>query len=192
MITRRQFLIGSATGLILPNWLLEAEQYLRNEGEPLLESPIKTNSILTAFDEGNGYTLYLDYDPDIAINFTWKEMIDRYQLTGGEPVEDYDWTLRSWGFKGDLNERVHDFTAFDFWLKREGPTVQAYELLEKLDIGPALKQGKLAGNLIFAHGFSPGDWTPHVIAEDGITLSLLQKRLNDLNAGVEVITSFLT
>jgi len=190
MITRRQFLIGSATGLILPSWLLKAEQYLRNEGEPLLETPKPTIDVLSAFEEGNGYTLHLNYDPDIEIKFTWKEMIDRYQLTAGEPLEDWDWTLRSWGYKGSPQEFVDSFTALEFWLEREGPTVKAYELLESLDIGPELKQGKYVGNLSFAHGFHPGDWTPHVIADDEITLSLLQKRLNDLNTGIKVVETY--
>lgn len=189
MLTRRQFLIGSAAGLILPQWLLKAQHYLENEGEPLLEPPVKATDVLTAFGEGDRYTLHLNYDPDIQPSFTWREMIQRYDLTNGEPLQDWLPTLQSWGFKGNLNEKVDDWTAFEFWLDQEGPVVKAYELLERLQMGDFLG-AELAGSLIFGYGFHPGDSTPHVMAEDDITLSLLQKKLNDLGMTVKVVRDY--
>ncbi len=70
MIIRRQLLIGSAAGLILPNWLLKAEKFIQEESLPYLEPPTQSKHILSAFGDLDSYTLYLDYDPDNQLNFT--------------------------------------------------------------------------------------------------------------------------
>ena len=189
MLTRRQFLIGSAAGLILPDWLLKAEQFLRNEGEPLLEAPEKTTDVLSAIsDEGENYILSLNYDPDVYIRYTWRELIEKYiEYYKGEPVEYWIEEVKSLGFNGNLDEYVDDTLAFDYWLSTESPDLKAFQLLENLDLGVKGEPGSLAGSLIFTYGYHPGDGSPHVIARDDLTLSLLQKKLNDLNTGVEVI-----
>jgi hypothetical protein len=190
MLTRREFLIGFGAGLILPNWVLKAEQFIENEGRALLELPAVANDTLTALGNDLGYTLYLNDEQDVP-RLTWREMIDRYQLTNGEPLDDYDWTLRQWGYNDNLDEEVSESIVFDFWLEREGPSVQAYQLLENLPLDNAELDGQLYGGLTFTHGFHPGDWTPHVIADDQLTLSLLQRKFNDLGMAIRVVEHYV-
>jgi|GEM_PF-3730753 len=186
MITRRQFLIGSAAGLILPNWILKAEHFLKNEGEPLIELPNKVNHVLTAFNEGDDFLLYLDYDPEpVMPELTWDQFIRRYNFTNGEPIEDYEYSLRLVGYQGNLKQIVDEQTVFDFWLETEGPSVKAYEMLETLDLDELFqKEGR--GDLRFCHSFNPHDSTRHVIANDEMTLSLLQKKMNILDMSVQI------
>ena len=187
MITRRQFLIGSAAGLILPKWLVLAEEYLNDTGEPLLEPPSKTVDVITAIGEGKDYVLFLNYDPDPQVSYTWGELIGRYGLTHEELVDDWLEHFIFHGFKGDLTQKVDDTFAFDYWLEHESTDAKAFDLLKQLKIGTDRSDGKLAGSLIFTRGYHPGDGTPHVIAKDDITLSLLQKRLTDLGTGIEIV-----
>jgi len=191
MITRRQFLIGTAAGLILPDWLLKAEQYLRNEINPLLETPKITNDILTAVDEGNRYKLYLNYEPDPHLSSTWRERIERYDLANGESFDDYDLTLALWGYHSNLLEKLDNDTSLAIMLEGDGPAKKVYELLEKLNIGSVLTDGQHVGQLIPSHDMMSSNYEPIVFALDEITLSLLQKKLNDLNAGVSVVVKKL-
>ena len=80
MITRRAFLQGSAgtaAGLILPSWLVEAENHIDIEAKPYLEPPAREDVTIHAVDWGaDEYQLsvgdpYAD-PPDI----TWREMLN--------------------------------------------------------------------------------------------------------------------
>ena len=189
MITRRQFLIGTSAGLILPKWVLMAEKFLEDEEEPLLESPSEVFHKLSAISDGGDgrYTLYLDYDPEPKLpTLTWDEFIKRYNLVPEGQIEDYLFNFSHMGFKGDLKALVDESVVFDYWLEKEGPTVKAYDMLEALNLDCIFEEQGV-GELIFTHGFNPRDWTPHVVANDGLTLSILQKQLNILGMGVEVV-----
>ena len=53
-ISRRQFIVGTAAGLILPSYYDKALAYLENHGEPLIEVPRSSEIELIAIDWGVG------------------------------------------------------------------------------------------------------------------------------------------
>ena len=61
MITRRAFLIGSATTVTL-SLVDKYYSFIENHGEPLIEAPKNPSSILYAFPDQD-YQLALDGDP---------------------------------------------------------------------------------------------------------------------------------
>ena len=50
-ITRRQFLLGTTAGLILPSFYERAYSFFENHGEPLLIVPKRTEETLYACSE---------------------------------------------------------------------------------------------------------------------------------------------
>ena len=76
MITRRTFLkalVIATSGLILPDWIVRAENQIEIEAEPLLEPPTRSESTIYATDWGDGnYQLALDPMKDPP-EITWRE-----------------------------------------------------------------------------------------------------------------------
>jgi hypothetical protein len=70
------------------------------------------------------------------------------------------------------------------WLRRDSPMARAYRLLENLDLGPDLNGKDAVGQIDFLDAPNMYSWYLGVQTEDPLSVSLLQKRLNDLNTGV--------
>ena len=185
-ITRRQFLLGTAAGLVLPSFYERAYSFFANHGEPLLLVPKDANEVLYACSEfGDGFELNLG-EPDIEP----PEMsIREFCLTFGDGDPER-WWRENWLFEDDgpidLDEAMDPSTVWDWWLLKYSSNARAYHLLESLDLGPRLCGAKAIGGLDFICGAAPGIDYLGVKAAGEISLSLLQHRLNELGTGIAV------
>ena len=189
MISRRFFLKGTvatAAGLILPSWVVHAERYIEGEGEPFLEPLVSHQNTLYAID-GNGeggYGLFLG-DPfkKPQASMTWEEFIERCPFA--DTLQEYC----GWDDPEDLprlDELVGEreiYNVSEYW---ENPSRQAFHFLENLDLGPELDGDNGIGAINFYDGLSPADDSQFVDVPDYLSISLLQKRLNEINGTVAV------
>jgi hypothetical protein len=190
-ITRRQFLLGTSAGLILPSYFDKAQNYFANRGEPLLIAPKRTVE-----------TLYADmnrYDGSFSLNLG-----DDVQLPSMTIAEFAEWQCGSreeylWDWCGedpdevgidsiDWDEETDPVLIAECWPTDDIPCVKAYNLLSELDLGPQLEGAQAVGELRFSGG-SPGGNVSGVYATDAVTLTLLQHRLNELgeNTRIELV-----
>lgn len=183
-ITRRQFLLstaGASAGFILPSYYSRALEFLDQFGEPLLESPqIVQEELIVCGDRFNELNLgdpYCEPPP-----MTWREYAKKYHWGSLEDFAD-DWELPM----TELDEDAPWDVVVDSWIRRESPNSKAYYLLDSLDLGPELTGPDAVGGLVFTDGACPGNDYIGVNAEDDITLSLLQQRLNDLGTGIKLV-----
>ena len=183
-ISRRQFILGTAAGLILPAYYDKVFSYWENHGEPLLQVPKQANLDLYALDLGSGdYEFNLGKPPLEPPKMTIREFAYRYFGNEDEYRDAWCW---------EEDEDV-DFDAYmdpeyvlDFWARSDSPNARAYWLLEDLDLGPHLSGEDAVGELRFIDGPCPGNDYLGVEADCDFTVGLLQKRLNDLNTGIRV------
>ena len=77
------------------------------------------------------------------------------------------------------------------WLMTDSPSANAYCLLEDLDIGPELtgENGDLGG-IDFIDSKCPGLDYLGVHCEDGLSISLLQAKLNELDTGLALRVAY--
>lgn len=178
-ISRRQFILGTAAGLILPSYYDKVFSYFENNGEPLLEIPKTSDIELIAADWGydGGFPL-LWYGPEPEPpEMTVREFADRYFGC----LDRY--------FEGDCQEGMDPDEVMDpdimlgTWECHDGPEGRASRLLEGIDLGPELSGEDSVGEIRFIPGDRPFWWAQ---AADEVSLSLLQKRLNDLGTGIHI------
>ena len=81
---------------------------------------------------------------------------------------------------------MDEYTWATTWECTYGPTARAYHLLRGLDLDNAGVAGRRAGGLDFIEGGRPGSSDCWVEAEDHLSVSLLQARLRELKARVEL------
>ena len=111
---------------------------------------------------------------------TLREYVHRYY--GSEDV----W-LEINDYEDDDFDRVMDFwDIIDSWSLHDSPNARAYHLLENLDLGPDLTGEDAVGEINFVDGACPGSDYLGVMAPSQVDISLLQKRLNELNAGIRI------
>ena len=188
-VTRRQFLLstaGAAVGAILPSFYFQALEFLDRFDKPLLEAPASVSNDLSVLEMGECLELNLG-DPfaEPPQGLTFREYFTRYDPDAFETFEvDWDMPLT------DLDLLVPDDYVECSWEVRDGPTARAYKLLDSLDLGNELGGPDAVGGLEFILGPHPGSNYMGVNAVDQLTLSLLQKRLNDLGTGIRVVTGF--
>ena len=186
-ITRRQFLISATSGgvgLILPSYYEKVFSFFENHGEPLLEVPSRFDEDLYADLQGSDYQLNLG-NPDVDLpELTWREVVERYHWRGywEELKSEYGMT------QADLDRPAWEDAYLDAWCRKDSPNAKAFHLLEGLDIGTELRHGNKVGELLFYDGPMPGSDYIGVHAGCGVTLSLLQHRLNELKTGIRVLT----
>jgi hypothetical protein len=183
-ITRRQFLLstaGAAAGFILPSFYTRVLAFVDQFGEPLLESPpLVREELIVCTDRCNELNLGDPYyEPP---SMTWREYADRYYGGSLEVLED------GWEISGPaIDEEVPWDVMIDEFIRTDSANAKAYRMLESLDLGPKLIGPDAVGSLVFTDGACPGNDYLGVAAEDAITISLLQKRLNDLGTGVLLV-----
>ena len=115
---------------------------------------------------------------------TWREVIERYHCWPEywEELKDvYGMT------DADLDKPTDVDSYIDSWCRLDSPNAEAFHLLNGLDIGTELRHGNKVGGLEFYDGPMPGSDYLGVHAECGVSLSLLQHRLNELKTGIKVI-----
>ena len=116
---------------------------------------------------------------------TFREYFTRYEPESFETFEE-NWYLAPAG----LDRLVPEYYVEANWELRDGPMARAYNLLGSLDLGPGLAGLDSVGALEFIQGPVPGSNYTAVCAADNVSLSLLQKRLNDLGTGIRVVTGY--
>jgi hypothetical protein len=110
-ISRRQFILGTASGLILPSYYETVLGYFENHGEPLIEVPKQFDTDLVAVEYGRGaFQLNLG-DPgaeppemtvrEYALEFCGSEEVYQSEWCDGEEVDfdaliDYEFVIDSW------------------------------------------------------------------------------------------------
>ena len=189
-ISRRQFLLstaGASVGAIIPSFYFQALEFLERFDKPLLETPASFSKDLCVLDPG-GERLVLNLGDPFAKppqGLTFREYLTRYDPYAFKTFE-ADWDLPL----ADLDLLVPDYYVEGNWEVRDGPEAHAYKLLDSLDLGNDLGGPNAAGGLEFLFGPNPGSSYVGVHAVDQVTLSLLQRRLNDLGTGIRVVTGF--
>ena len=186
-VTRREFLLGTGAGLLLPKTYDFFANFLAKNGEPFLEKPSScTQTIYCSdiFGEG-GLRLLLDtpeYEiPDFS-SFTYEEFFREFFP---------DWLSEPdfWETRKDWYPReayIDEWTAFDLWVRRHSPDVKAFELLEWVDLGETRSsRDGVDGWIDFTDGVHPGN-DSRFTDVDQLGASILQHRLNELNMGIEV------
>jgi hypothetical protein len=181
-ISRRQFIIGTAAGLVLPSFYDRVFTFFENTGEAYLELPRQaTTDLFAAVDRGDGFQLNLG-DPyqEPPPSLTYREYAHLLPVDDDEYLEE----LIEEGI--DLDSEMDSYDFIDEWAYRESPNAKAYRLLENLDLGPDFESEHAVGQLQFYD--CPGICSDYlgVHAEDEVSLSLLQKRLNELNTGIRI------
>ena len=191
MISRRQFLIGAAStaaGLILPSWVRAAERFIETEDAPLLELPTTARTRVNA--------VFLDGIDDIRLlignpyegppRLTWFQYFERYY--GDEYGSFEEFALEGYGVPLNPTGEADDWVVMETWLSRdEAPDTKADSYLEQFDIGPVLGAGDTVGRVDFINGPCPGNDSRFVSVPDLLSLSLLQKRLNQIGTNTELV-----
>ena len=185
MISRRTFLkasVAAASGLILPDWLVKAETFIEMEGEPYLEKPARSETILHAVDWGDGEYRFALGDPrEEPPKMTWQEFLDK---AGFESLNEFYGSDGPEDNRVDLYDEANFFDPLDWWVRHQSPDVKAFRYLESLNLGPDFGIRDSVGEIRFYDGVSPGNSAIFSAVPDDLSLSLLQKRLNDLGEGV--------
>jgi len=183
-ISRRQFILGTASGLILPSYYDKVFTYFENHGEPLIEIPRQVALDLYTVDLGSD-----DFEFNLGSPLlepppmTVREFANRY--LGGEEGYREAW-CREEDAEVDFDAYMDPEYVLDAWAPSDSPTAQAYRLLKDLDLGPDLDSEDAVGQILFIDGPHPGSDYLGAQADDPVTISLLQKRLNELGTGIRV------
>jgi hypothetical protein len=76
--------------------------------------------------------------------------------------------------------------VFGTWGRRDSSNARAYHLLDSIDFHPILSNGEGVDELEFIFCGSPGSDYLGVEVADEESISVLQKRLDDLNTGIRI------
>ncbi len=179
-ISRRQFIVGTAAGLILPSYYDKVLSYFENHNEPYLEIPKQTNIDMFAVDHGCSSFQFNVGDPWAEPpEMTIREFAVHYY--GSE--EDYE---HYWDEDFDFDDPADPDVIADFWVPSDSPNAKAFHLLHDLDLGSDLCGEDAVGQLIFYDNPMFGGDYLGVETPCEVTISLLQKRLNELNTGIRI------
>ena len=85
-----------------------------------------------------------------------------------------------------LDELVGELEIYNLSEYWENPSRLAFHFLENLDLGPELDGDNGIGAINFYDGLSPADDSQFVDVPDYLSISLLQKRLNEINGKIVV------
>ena len=182
-ITRRNFILGTAAGLILPAYYDKVFTFFENHGEPLLELPKHANNTLYAATWGDGFEFLLDgIETEAPVDMIRREYARRY--FGNE--KGY---LEAHGYEPDeidFDEYEDDDMVDTTWTRNDSPAAKAHRLLEKLDLGSDFDSEDAVGQLEFLDCPNMCSDYLGVQTEDAVSVSLLQKRLSELNTGIRI------
>lgn len=187
MITRRAFLIGAATALTLP--LVDRfKNHIARHGEPLLVQPKESSGVLNIYPDRD-FQIGLNGDPWDCPTVTWREYLEDYR---GEQIPTTLDGFRELRANYDLwpsqvDETMPPELFVDSWGTSRSPNAMAYHYLNDLDLGPELRGHRNeVGGLRYMMGPCPGNDYVGVHADNMVSVSLLQHRLNELDTGLIV------
>lgn len=188
MLTRRAFLAGTA-GTLSTTLLQRFEWFLRDQKRPLIEAPTApTEHLYVSRDYGDELLITLGKPDELPDPPTWAEF---FATTWGVDTKDKAGLLDAcadWGLEPEqLYSECESETWITHWCRNESVQAKAFYLLEDLDIGTTLRgaTGEVGG-LTFIDGPSPGNDYLGVHADNELSISLLQHRLNELRTGIQV------
>ena len=184
-ISRRQFLIGTSSGLILPKAVELFVGYLDKWEKPLLIKPPEIKTKLYAIDwTGEGsYQLQLDVLEDEVPSFigvTVEEFADLYM--GGFDPDMYYWGV----YELEADDEINDDFAADYWMEHHSASEKAFEYLYEIDLDLDSDTDSSNGWIEFTDGPCPGN-DSRFVQVDQLGLSLLQEKLNLKNYNTQVI-----
>jgi len=185
MITRRTFLIGAGSALTL-SIVDKFVWHLDNKGVPYIQKPENPSKVLFV-DRAYDYEINLGRFPDDYPTGTWRELlVDMLGHKNPTALSQFKELYYDYGVKPhELDTECDDY--YEYWCRIASPNALAYNLLEGLNIGTKLAgPGDEVGGLEFIDGDAPGHDYLGVHADDDISISLLQHRLNELNTGIAV------
>ena len=187
-ISRRQFLLstaGATVGAIVPSFYFRALEFFEQFGEPLLELPGQFSKDLHVLNTDEGFMELSVGDPYAEIpDMTYREY---FAIRNPEWLETY---AESWGLElAELDTPINQEQLWDWWFMDEGPQARAFHLLQSLDLGKDLTGPNAVGGLDFVKEANMVSSWVSARVDDDVTLSLLQRRLNDLGTGIRVVMS---
>jgi hypothetical protein len=190
MITRRTFLkatASTATGLILPSWLVKAENYIDAVNEPFLEPPERVDKVVYAVDCGaNDYYLSLGKPRGDIPSLTWRYLFEHWY--DFDSFEEYFGTDDPEDLKGyNLDDLAPEEDILDYWVAEGSEYARAHEFLNNFDLGVDFRDENGVGEIEFVRGSCPGNDSTFVTVPDHLSISLLQKRLNQIDGTIEVV-----
>ena len=191
---RRQFLIGAST-ILTSAFVAKAEWFLEKEKAvvPLIKDTTHT-PVIYVVKNNFDYELRLNSpDMDFPESLTYRQALEEYR--GVWYPEDELLTLSDYKelyYEHGISPRDIDKPAdceffFDSWARKDSSIARAYHLLEPLDLFDYDdRQGRFIGGLQFIDGCHPGNDYLGVRSSDGLSASLLQARLLELNQNIAV------
>ena len=191
---RRQFLIGAST-ILTSAFVAKAEWFLEKEKAvvPLIKDTTHKPVIYVVKNDFD-YELRLnDPDMDFPEELTYRQALEEYHgiwYPEDEPLtlSDYKELYYEHGISPRDIDKPADWEFYlDSWARKDSPNARAYHLLEPLDLFDYDdKQGRFIGGLQFIDGYHPGNDYLGVRSSDGLSASLLQARLLELNQNIAV------
>lgn len=191
---RRQFLIGAST-ILTTAYVAKAEWFLEKEKAvvPLIKDTAHTPVIYVVknyFD----YELRLNSpDMDVPEELTYRQALDEYHgicYPEDKPLtlSDYKELYHEHGISPRDIDKPADWEFYlESWARKDSSNARAYQLLEPLDLFDYDdKQGRFIGGLQFIDGCHPGNDYLGVRSGDGLSASLLQARLLELDQNIRV------
>ena len=191
---RRQFLIGAST-ILTTAYVAKAEWFLEKEKAvvPLIKDTTHTPVIYVVKNDFD-YELRLNNpDMDFPDDLTYRQALDEYHgvwYPEDKPLtlSDYKELYYEYGISPRDIDKPADWEFYlDSWARKDSSNARAYRLLEPLDLFDYDdKQGRFIGGLQFIDGCHPGNDYLGVRSSDGLSASLLQARLLELNQNIAV------
>ena len=191
---RRQFLIGAST-ILTTAFVAKAEWFLEKEKAvvPLIKDTTHTPVIYVVKNDFD-YELRLNNpDMDFPEDLTYRQALEEYRgvwYPEDEPLtlSDYKELYYEHGISPRDIDQPADWEFYlDSWARKDSSNARAYCLLEPLDLFDYDdKQGRYIGGLQFIDGCHPGNDYLGVRSSDGLSASLLQARLLELNQNIAV------
>ena len=193
---RRSFIIGAGSAIITTSFYRDVLRFTERKAAPLIITPDNYSEIIYALPNTcGGYDLYLGTHPleDQAPRYTWRQfneaawgydgddlirnLMDEFGLESEEEAEDM------------LDRSANTDTVLEWYLRYESASARAFHDLQELDLVPIAGTYRSRGEIRFIDGPCPGNDSLITTAEDMTSLSLLQARLNEINAGLKVEVS---
>jgi hypothetical protein len=181
MIGRRSFLAAMLGGAYTLKHIDFLRAFIENHGEPFLQRPRRARDVLYLSNDfdANEFRIHLgkpDDPPDFA-GMTNQAYIDEFM--GG-------WNERWFEDGFEPEDLVNEWWAFECWYPNHSSDARAFNLLQSIDLGLPERRGADGDGWIeFTNGPCPGN-DSRFVDVDTLGASLLQRRLNELNAGLRI------